>query len=180
MSNVYIVMSGIYWNDEYGYEYAIDKIFKSREKAELYCECQSSRSIEEWDFSDDEIHGVCNVARIEATLYPKIHGRNILFSFKKYLIEDELIERNKTHIWTNGYDLYNVKTNVNNKIKIVLDRELPKNYSKDKVKLRYEGIMEDLASEIEYEFSDVDILDDEAVTEFVKRRLGVKEREYEE
>lgn len=176
MSDVYIVTSGIYS------DYGIDQVFKSREKAELYCECHEGCEIEEWDFNDDNIYTVYDSVNIQAFLCPKTHGRSVKFSFEKHSVEDEPSKRDGTYVWIIGSNLFDLKSHIyrEKKIEIVLDRELPKNYSEDKVKWRYERLIEDLAAEIEYEFSDVNNLEDGVVEEFVKRRLGVKESEYEE
>ena len=170
MSDVYIVTSGCYS------DYGIDQVFKSREKAELYCECHEGCEIEEWDFNDDRIYTAYDYVYVLANIHMNNNKCSVQCRFGKYSIEDEPSNRNKTFAWSFGKNFeYRDK-----RIEVHLYRELPKNYSKMQVEYKWTRIMEDLAAEIRYEFSGMEGVSDRVVSEFVKAKLGGKEAEYEE
>ena len=171
MSDVYIVTSGIYS------DYGIDQVFKSREKAELYCECHEGCKIEEWDFNDDCIYTAYDYAYISSNIYLEHNRYNIECDIKRGAIEENPYYRNRIYVWPYiGKEFQKDRR----RVEIVVYRELPKNYSKMQIEYKWKRLIEDLAPEIRYEFSGVDSVANRIVTEFVKRRLGVKEREYEE
>lgn len=170
MSDIYIVTSGIYS------DYGIDQVFKSREKAELYCDCHEGCEIEEWDFNDDCIYTAYDYIQVISNIYLNNNRQSIQCDIKRGAIEDEPDKRNKTYAWS--YIGKNFKGR--ERVSVYAYRELPQNYTRMQLEYKWKRLIEDLAAEIRYEFSGVDSVDDRVVTEFVKRRLGVKESEYEE
>lgn len=171
MSDVYIVTSGTYS------DYGINQVFKSREKAELYCDCHEGCEIETWEFHDDYIYTTYDYIDIIANIYLENNKCSILCDFKKGAIEDNPSDRDCLCAF--AYINPNYRKEFR-RVEIYLARELPKNYSRMQLENKWVRLIEDLAAEIRYEFSGVDSVDDRIVTEFVKRRLGVKEGEYEE
>lgn len=171
MSDVYIVTSGSYS------DYGIDRVFKSREKAELYCECHEGCEIEEWDFDDDSIYTVYDYVNVIANIYPNRKELDVMCNCMKGSIEDDPLKMDEFSVFSY---ISPVIPKARQRVAIYLSKALPKNYSKMQVEHKWRRLIEDLAAEIGYEFANVDKVDNRIVTEFVKRRLGVKEKEYEE
>lgn len=166
MSDVYIVTSGSYS------DYGIDRVFKSREKAELYCECHEGCEIEEWDFDDDSIYTVYDYVNVNANIYPNRKELDVMCNCMKGSIEDNPLNRNELFVLS----YISPKTpEARQRVSIHLSKELPKNYSKMQVEYKWRRLIEDLAAEIRYEFADVDNVDSDIVTEFVKKELGILE-----
>lgn len=166
MSDVYVVTSGIYS------DYDIEAIFKSREKAELYCKCHEYCEIEEWDFNDDSIYTVYDYVRVTATMPLYKNGCDVLCEYMKGAIEDNPYNRDKIYVLP---CIDPILSRASQGVEIQICKELPKNYSPAQVDYKWERLIKDLAAEIRYEFADVDNVDSDIVTEFVKKELGILE-----
>lgn len=166
MSDVYIVTSGSYS------DYGIDRVFKSRKKAELYCECHEGCEVEEWDFNDDSIYTVYDYVNVIANIYTNRNELDVVCNFMKGAMEDNPLNRDKLFVFSY---ISPAVPNARQKVTIDLSKELPKNYSKMQVEHKWKRLIEDLAVEIRYEFANVDKVNDKVMREFVERRLGVKE-----
>lgn len=132
---VYIVTRG-----EYS-DYAIQSVFKSRDKAELYCSCHSGCKIEEYEFDDDTIYTTFNVV----TLFCKVGIRNpkidsLDFQFETLTEEDD-DWKNENEGYTHCYSDW---------ILFTIRRKLPKKYNEELVREKYKKAFYDFAPEIRY------------------------------
>lgn len=171
MSDIYVVTSGCYS------DYEINAVFKSREKAELYCECHEECDIEEWDFNDSNIYTVSDYVQVFGNINWKERKFTGKYYFGKFSIEDNPQYRNNTYVL--DYTGDGIPPRYKH-IEINLFRELPKNYSKMKVEYKWNRVMEDLVAELGYEFSWELEGNRKEIVEFIKNRFNVKEEEYEE
>lgn len=124
MSDVYVVTDGCYS------DYHIEQVFKSREKAELYCECHEGCDIEEWDFNDNNIYTVSDYVYVFGNIRWKERTVNVKYNFGKFSIEDNPQYRNNTHVLDHTGKCFPPEYK---RIEIGLYRELPKNFSRMKV-----------------------------------------------
>lgn len=135
MPDVYIVTRG-----EYS-DYAIQSVFKSRDKAELYCSCHSGCEIEEYNFNDDKIYTTFNVV----TLFCKVgigdsRIDSLDFQFETLAEEDDG--------WKNENKGY--VTRYTSWISFTIYRRLPEKYNEELVREKYEKAFYDFAPEIRY------------------------------
>lgn len=170
MSDVYVVTSGCYSS------YEINQVFKSREKAELYCDCHEGCFIEEWNFNDDNIYTTANYLKVVASIYIDSNRCDIQYAFGKFSIEDEPYKQHREDVMSYiGKEFAKFGRHV----EIVVYRELPDNYSNMQIEYKWRRIIEDLAAEIRYEFSNV-YHNHSEVSNLIKKMIEFKEAKDEE
>lgn len=141
MNKVYIVSSDSY-SDHY-----IGAVFKDRAKAEAYCKCHKCCEVLDFDFSDDNIYTIFNYADIYYSIYFNEDLDNKLdIQFGRLTKEDDdYYNKNSTSVSIND-----------NRLTIILTRQLPEVYDEDKIREKYTKILHDLHAEVEYMLSEQD------------------------
>ena len=131
---VFVITSGCYS------DYHIEAIFKSREKAEAYCQCHKDCEIEEYEFNDDKIYTPFNAVRIQCEYRNWWMTDRPSIRFVTRSEEDETyMKESKSYL--NVY---------NNYVSLVIIRRLPKQYDKDVIIDKYTKVCQDIMSEIKY------------------------------
>lgn len=141
MNKVYIVSSDSYL-DHY-----IGAVFKDREKAEAYCECHRCCEVLEFDFSDDNIYTIFNYAEIYYSIYFNENLDNKLdIRFGRLTKEDD-------DCYGKNYTSVSI---TDDRLTIILTRQLPEVYDEDKIREKYAKTLNDLQAEVKYMLSKQD------------------------
>lgn len=132
---IYIVTCG-------DYDYAIQSVFKHRDKAERYCSCHSNCEIEEYVFDDDTIYTTFNVVTIFGEIGVKDSKRDSLNLKFETLTEedDDWKDRNEGCIFDCN----------DRRIPFMIRRRLPEKYDEERIREKYMNAFYDITSEIRY------------------------------
>ena len=127
-------------------DYAIQSVFKYRDKAELYCSCHSGCEIEEHNFDDDTIYTTFNVVTLFCKVgirSPKIDSLELRF---ETLTEEDDDWKNENKGYVNRYCSW---------ISFTIRRKLPEKYNEELVREKYENAFYDFAPETRYMISEL-------------------------